>query len=270
MKRGLLILVSLVVVAGLVIGCGEVEEATTEVERITIGATPVPHAEILEDVVEPLLAEEGIELEIREFTDYVTPNLALDDGSIDANFFQHTPYLENFSAERELDLVDIASVHIEPIGLYSEQIDSLDQIEEGALIAIPNDTTNEGRALLLLEEAGLIELSSEAGLEATLVDIIDNPKELEFTELEAAQLPRSLPDVTAAVINTNYALEIDLVPTNDSLIIEGSQSPYANVLVVRGVDQEDQLLNKLAAALNSQQVKDYIEEEYGGSIVPVF
>ncbi|MCK8816078.1 MetQ/NlpA family ABC transporter substrate-binding protein [Natroniella sulfidigena] len=269
MKK-LLIVLSLLVVAGLVIGCGGAEEATADVDKITIGATPVPHAEILEDVVKPLLAEEGIELEIEEFTDYTTPNLALDDGSIDANFFQHTPYLENFSTERELDLVDIASVHIEPIGLYSEQINSLEQLEEGALIAIPNDTTNEGRALLLLEEAGLIELSSEAGLEATPVDIIANPKGLEFRELEAAQLPRSLPDVTAAVINTNYALEADLVPTEDSLIIEGSESPYANVLAVRGAEQDDELLNKLAAALNSQEVKEYIAEEYGGSIVPAF
>ncbi|WP_027338814.1 MetQ/NlpA family ABC transporter substrate-binding protein [Halonatronum saccharophilum] len=265
------LLIVLLVVGLLVVGCGNGEEQVGgQADRIVIGATPVPHSEILKDVVQPLLEEEGITLEIKEFTDYVTPNLALDDGSIDANFFQHLPYLENFSNERGLDLSSIANVHVEPMGLYSEEYDFLEELEDGALIAIPNDATNEGRALLLLEAYGLIKLSDNAGLNATPIDIIDNPRNLEFRELEAAQLPRSLRDVDAAVINTNFALEADLVPTEDALIIEGSESPYANILVVREGEEDDKLIAKLVSALTAPEVREYILERYEGAVVPAF
>ncbi|MGM0472439.1 MAG: MetQ/NlpA family ABC transporter substrate-binding protein [Bacillota bacterium] len=269
-SKRLLSTVILLLVVALAAGCGGNQPTEQEAkEEIVVGATPVPHAEILKEI-KPLLAEEGIELKIKEFTDYVTPNMALADGSIDANFFQHIPYLNNFKAERDLDLTYTAKVHIEPMGLYSKEITSLDEIPEGAKIAIPNDATNEGRALLLLAKHDLIKLADDAGLKATPVDIVKNPKDLEFEELESAQLPRVLPDVTAAVINTNYALEADLVPTEDAIIKEGKESPYANILVVRSSDKDNQTLQKLADALTSSRVKEYINQEYGGSIVPTF
>ena len=208
---------------------------------IKVGATPVPHAEILE-FIKPLLAAEGIQLQVVEFTDYVQPNLALSDGELDANYFQHVPYLETFSADHRLDLAVLTKVHIEPMGLYSTRVASLDQLRNGAVIAIPNDVTNGGRALLLLQGAGLITLRSGVGLEATPLDITSNPKRLQFRELEAAMLPRALSDVDAAIINTNYALEAGLDPLEDSLVIEGEESPYANVVAIRSGDLENAAL----------------------------
>ena len=266
MKKLSLVLV-LLLVAGVMVGCGQQAE---EKKEITVGATPVPHAKILKEVVKPKLAEEGITLQIKEFTDYVTPNLALSDGSIDANYFQHVPYLNNFKEERDLDLTYTAKVHLEPMGLYSNKIDSLDGLKSGSTVAVPNDATNEGRALLLLENKGLIKLEEEAGLKATPVDIVENPKNLKFKELEAAQLPRVLKDVTAAVINTNYALEADLVPTKDAIVIEGEDSPYANVLAVRTGNKNDPLIQKLTKVLTSEEVKQYIQEQYKGGIVATF
>lgn len=178
-------------------------------ETIRVGATPVPHAQVLE-IVKPILAKQGIELVIVEFTDYVRPNLALNDGDLDANYFQHIPYLEDFNASHHLDLTYIAKVHIEPIGAYSKTLKSLDELKDGAVIAIPNDSVNGGRALLLLQEQGLIELDPAAGINATVFDIIKNPKKLKIVELEAPQLPRVLPDVAMAIINTNFALEAGL------------------------------------------------------------
>lgn len=240
-----------------------------EEKVLKVGATPVPHAEILE-FIKPMLAEKGVVLEIVEFTDYVTPNLALDDGSIDANFFQHLPYLESFNRDHNLDLVSAVKVHVEPFGLYSEKIQSIDELPDGALIAVPNDPTNEGRALLLLANRGYIKLEAENELEATPYDIVDNPKNLQFRELEAAQLPRVLPDVTAAFINTNYALEAGLNPLDDALIIEGSESPYANIITVRKEDQDDELIKILVETITSDEVRDFILEKYKGAVVPVF
>ncbi|MBM7555548.1 MetQ/NlpA family ABC transporter substrate-binding protein [Halanaerobacter jeridensis] len=265
--KNLSLVLLLLLVVGVVAGCGQQAQ---EKKEITVGATPVPHAKILKEVVKPKLAEEGITLKVKEFTDYVTPNLALSDGSIDANYFQHVPYLNNFKKERDLDLTYTAKIHLEPMGLYSNKIDSLDQLESGSTIAVPNDATNEGRSLLLLENNGLIKLAQEAGLEATPEDIVENPKNLKFKELEAAQLPRVLKDVTAAVINTNYALEADLVPTKDAIVIEGEDSPYANVLAVRNDNKENELIKKLTDALTSEEVKQYIKEQYKGGIVATF
>lgn len=236
---------------------------------LKVGATPVPHAEILEFVKDDL-AEEGIELEVVEFTDYVTPNLALDDGSIDANYFQHVPYLDQFSTDRGLDLVPVTKVHIEPIGLYSDKYSDVNQIPEGAKIAVPNDPSNEGRALILLHNNGLITLDDPSNLNATPLDIVENPKNIEFEELEAAQLPRVLPDVAGAVINTNYALEADLNPVDDALLLESSDSPYVNILVVRAGDEDNENIQKLVKALNTTKVREFILEEYEGAIVPAF
>ncbi|NLY30822.1 MAG: ABC transporter substrate-binding protein [Firmicutes bacterium] len=238
-------------------------------QTLKVGATPRPHAEIL-NLVKSDLSEVGINLEVIEFTDYVQPNLALAEGDLDANYFQHIPYLENFSKDHRLDLTYTAKVHIEPMGAYSDKLQKAEDIKQGAHIAIPNDTVNGGRALLLLEAQGLIELDPAAGITATVLDIVSNPLKLRFSELEAAQLPRVLPDVDLAIINTNFALEAGLDPLTDALFIEGSESPYVNVLAVRSSDVDREDLAKLSEALLSDKVKDFILAEYGGSVVPAF
>ncbi|TDT52097.1 MetQ/NlpA family ABC transporter substrate-binding protein [Fonticella tunisiensis] len=248
-------------------GSGSGEKKTT---KLVVGATPVPHAEILNEVVKPLLKEKGIDLEVKEFTDYVTPNTALNDKQIDANFFQHVPYMEDFAAKNNMKLVAAAKVHVEPLGAYSKKITSKDQIKDKAVVAIPNDATNEGRALLLLQKQGFIKLKDPNGLTQTPKDIVENPKNLQFKELEAAQLPRVLQDVDFAIINTNYALEAKLNPTKDSLFIEDKDSPYANVLTVRPDNEKDPAIQELVKALNSPEVKKFIEDKYQGSIVPAF
>ncbi len=236
---------------------------------LKVGATSVPHAEILEVVV-PLLEKEGITLEIIEFSDYVRPNLALQDGELAANFFQHVPYLEDFNKERGSDLVALVGIHVEPLGVYSAKLSSLAELPKRAQIAIPNDATNGGRALLLVQAAGLIKVAEQAGIAPTLFDITENELDLRFHELEAAQLARSLPDVQAAVINGNYALQAGLNPIRDAIFLEGAESPYVNVLAIRAGDEEDAGLLKLAAALVSEEVKSFILEKYEGSVVPVF
>lgn len=225
--------------------------------KLTVGVTPFPHKDIML-IAKDLLAKEGIELTIREFSDYVQPNLALADKALDANFFQHIPYLENMNAEKGLNLAWVAKVHIEPLGLYSKKVTSLDELNAGDTVAVPNDPTNEARALRLLEGHGLIKVNK--GELVTVRDITDNPRELKFVELEAAQLPRILQDVRAAVINTNFASEADLIPSRDAIIIEGKDSPYANVLVVRQDDVETPAIQALIRAVNSAEVKAYIEE----------
>jgi len=235
---------------------------------LTVGATPVPHAQLL-NLIRDDLAAEGITLKVVEFTDYVQPNVALIAGDLDANFFQHIPYLET-NAEWSSKLVSAFGVHIEPFGLYSRKYGDIDNLPNGASIAIPNDPTNGGRALLLLQANGIITLKDGAGLTATSRDIVSNPRNLRFQELEAAQLPRSLMDVDAAAINGNYALEAGLNPFRDSLIIEGQDSPYVNIVVVqKGKEQSEKIL-ALKRAMLSQKVKDYINRNYGGGVAPVF
>jgi len=236
---------------------------------IKVGASPIPHAEIL-NVVKPILEKQGIKLEIIEFTDYVQPNIKLAEKELDANYFQHIPYLEDFCKKHNLNLTYIAKVHIEPMGIYSSKIKDLKELKNGAEIAIPNDATNGGRALLLLQSAGIIKLKDSAGITATKNDIIENPKNIKITELEAATLPRVLNDVDAAVINTNYALEAKLNPKKDALYIESADSPYVNILAVRKGDESRPELKKLAEALNSPEVKKFIEEKYNGAVVPAF
>ena len=236
---------------------------------LTVAASPTPHAEILEQCV-PILAEQGIELVVNEYSDYVVPNTAVEDGDEDANFFQHLPYLEEFNETRGTHLVSVAGVHIEPMGIYAGQTASLEDLPDGAVIAIPNDATNEGRALLLLESQGLITLDDSSNLTATPNNIVDNPKNLEFQELEAATIPSVLADVDLAIINSNYALGADLNPTTDALAIESSDSPYVNVLVVKEGNENNEAVQALVEALHSDAIRDFITETYGGAVVPAF
>ncbi|CAD5106681.1 MetQ/NlpA family ABC transporter substrate-binding protein [Zestomonas carbonaria] len=238
-------------------------------ETLSVAATPVPHAEILE-FVKPILAKEGVELKVRVFTDYVQPNLQVQQKNLDANFFQHQPYLDEFNASRKTDLVSVAGVHVEPFGAYSSKIKSLDELPQGATVAIPNDATNGGRALLLLDKAGVIKLKDNSNIAATPKDIAENPKGIKVRELEAATLPRVLSQVDLALINTNYALEAKLNPTQDALVIEGSDSPYVNILVARPDNKDSDSVQKLTNALHSAEVKKFIEEKYQGAVVPAF
>ncbi|SDF26322.1 MetQ/NlpA family ABC transporter substrate-binding protein [Desulfovibrio legallii] len=226
-------------------------------EDIVVGVTPFPHKDIML-VAKPLLAKEGYNLVLKDFTDYVQPNMALAGKQIFANFFQHQPYLDNMNKEKNLGLVSIAKVHIEPLGIYSKKIKKLDQLKKGDVISVPNDPTNEARALRLLEAKGVI--SVKPGALATVADITKNPLNLKIHELDAAQLPRTLEDVTAAVINTNFAGEAGLIPARDALAMEGSESPYANIIVVRAADKDSPKAKALVKAVQSPEVKAYIEK----------
>lgn len=241
--------------------------------KIVIGASITPHAEILE-VVKEILAEEGYELEIKEFTDYIQPNLTLDTGDLDANYFQHQPYLDDFNAENKTDLVPIVAVHYEPFGIYGGKTASIEELKDGAQIAVPNDPTNEARALLLLEAQGLIKLKEGADLKATVNDIVENPKKLDIIEIEAAQLPRSIQDVDLSVINGNYAIQAGLNASTDALATEDKDSlaatTFANIVAVRKGDENREDLKALVKAITSDKVKSFIEEKYQGAVVPVF
>ncbi|WP_127494266.1 MetQ/NlpA family ABC transporter substrate-binding protein [Paenibacillus glycanilyticus] len=245
-------------------GGNEVKEVT-----LKVGATPVPHAEIL-NFIKPALKEQGINLEVMEFNDYIQPNTQLYEKELDANFFQHTPYLDQFNKDKGYDLVSVAGVHIEPMGAYSKKIKSADELKDGAKVVIPNDPTNGGRALQLLAANNVIKLKDGVGVSATVHDITENPKNLKITEVEAATLPRVLGEVDLALINSNFALEADLVPTKDAIFIEGSDSPYVNILVARPDNKDSDAMKKLAAALQSPDVKKFIEDKYAGAIVPAF
>ncbi|MDR0411901.1 MAG: MetQ/NlpA family ABC transporter substrate-binding protein [Treponema sp.] len=242
---------------------------TSGAVSFTIGATPVPHVELLNLIVADLAAE-GITLKVIEYNDYVQPNTAVISGELDANFFQHLPYLNGTNPEWVEKLTSAFGVHIEPMGVFSQKIGSLEEIQDGAAIAIPNDPTNGGRALLLLAAQGLITLDPSAGVEATPLNIIDNPHSFRFSELEAAQLPRSLPDVDIAVINGNYALAAGLNPTEDAIAIEGADSPYVNIVVVKKGNENNPAVQSLKRALLSPKVKDYINQKWEGSVVAVF
>lgn len=237
---------------------------------LKVGATPEPHADILNLIKDDLKAA-GVDLRVVEFTDYVTPNEAVESGEIDANYFQHIPYLESFNAERGYHLVNAGGIHVEPFALYSKKVADIKKIKKGARIAIPNDPTNEGRALLLLAEAGLIKLKPNAGITATVQDISSNPLKLKFSEIEAASLPRVLADVDAAVINGNYAIPAGLSAKKDGLFVEGSSSPYVNVVAVKAGNENSDAVKALIKALQSDKVRDYIENKYpNGEVVAVF
>ena len=240
-----------------------------ETVTLTVAASPTPHAEILKQCV-PILKEQGIDLVVNEYSDYVIPNTAVEDGEEDANYFQHIPYLDDFNAQRGTHLVSVTGVHIEPMGIYAGKTASLEELADGATIAVPSDATNEGRALLLLETQGLIKLADSTNLSSTPNDIVENSKNLEFVEMEAAQIPSSLADVDLAVINSNYALGAGLNPTEDALVLESADSPYVNVLVVKEGNEETPAVLALIEALHSDTIRTYIEETYGGAVIPAF
>ena len=250
-------------------GAAEEGGDSGETVTLTVAASPTPHAVILEQCV-PILAEQGIDLVINQYSDYVVPNTAVEDGDEDANYFQHLPYLEEFNETRGTHLVDVAGVHIEPMGIYAGRVESLEDLPDGAVIGVPNDPTNEGRALLLLEAQGLITLDDSSNLSATPNNIVDNPKNLQFEEIEAQTLPSSRPDLDLAVINSNYALGAGLNPTTDALAIESSDSPYVNVLVVKEGNEDNAAVQALVEALHSDTIRDFITEEFDGAVVPAF
>lgn len=272
------LLSTLFVAAGLAValaGCGEdkkaaapAPQAAAQTTTLKVGASPVPHADIL-NFVKPTLEKEGVKLEVIEFSDYVQPNLSLADKELDANFFQHKPYLDEFAKSHNLKLDVLVAVHLEPMGVYSHKVKNVNDIPQGGKIAIPNDPTNGGRALKVLESTGLIKVKPEAGVLATVADIVENPKNLSFAEIEAAQLPRSLDDVSAAVINSNFALGANLNPTKDAIAVESKDSPYANIVVIRQGDNRE-ALQKLKAALTTPDVKKFLEEKYKGAVLPAF
>lgn len=250
----------------------ETTASSGELQKIVVGASPAPHAEILK-AANDVLKEKGYELEIKEYVDYIQPNLALESGDLDANYFQHKPYLDTFNEENGTHLVSAGAIHYEPFGIYAGKSDSLDELADGAEVLVPNDVTNEARALLLLQDQGLLTLKEDAGLTATINDITENPKNLDIVELEAAQLPRSLQDADIAVINGNYAIEAGLKVT-DALAVEASDSlaaqTYGNVVAVREGDEESNKTKALMEVLTSDDIKEFIETKYDGAVVPLF
>ena len=272
MKKTVTLILALILVVALLAGCGSKQAEST---KLRVAASPTPHAEILA-VAKDILAKDGIELEIVEYTDYVQPNLVVESGELDANYFQHTPYLNTFNAENDTHIVSAGLVHYEPFGIYAGKTASLDALADGAEIIIPNDGSNETRALLLLQQEGLIKLADgiDAASNATVHDIAENPKNLKITELEAAQLTKSLQDVDLAVINGNYALDAGLNAGSDALAVEDASGDaaqyYANLLGVKEGRENDPAIKALIEALHSQEVKDFIAEHYEGAVVPIF
>lgn len=238
-------------------------------EDIKVGVTAGEHAQIMEKVAE-IAAKKGLNIEIIEFSDYVVPNQALSDGDLNANSFQHQPYLDNQIADRGFDIVSVGTTITTPMGVYSKKVKSLDELADGATVAIPNDPTNGGRALLVLASKGLIKVDESKGLKVGPADVTENPKNIQFAELDAAQLPRSLDDVDAAVINTNYAMEAGLHPKKDAIAIEGEKSPYANVIAVRSADKDASWVKTLVESYHDDSIKAFINEEFKGALIPSF
>lgn len=271
MKKKLLVLV---LALGLVLtACGTKDEGKVEssegLEKVVIGASPSPHEEILEALEDEFKAE-GLDVEVVSFDDYVQPNLALADGDLDLNYFQHKPYLEEFCADHNLELTSLGPVHVEAMALYSTKYDSIDQIPDGAEILIPNDPSNGARALLLLASEGLIELKDPENVKATEEDIIANHKNLKFTALDAVNIARSYTDVDGGIINANYAIDVGLDPSKDSILREDKNSLYANLLVCRTGEENKESYQKVLKVLNSEKAREFIEEKYQGNISPAF
>ncbi len=280
--RLITLILSLGIVGVLLTGCGGKDSGSSDkkadagsekkLEVIKVGASITPHAEILRSVSDEL-EKQGYKLEVVEYNDYIIPNTALESGELDANYIQHLPYLEDFNKENGTHIVSVADIHYEPFGIYAGKSDNLKNLKEGAVIAVPNDTTNEARALLLLQDQGLIKLKENAGLTATVKDIADNPKNFEIKELEAAQVPKALQDVDVAAINTNYALEANL-KLSDALASEGVDSlaakTYANIIAVKEGNENEEKIKALIAAVKSDKVKKFIEDKYEGAVVPIF
>ncbi len=271
-RKPLALVLCLIFVLTLAAGCGGKNEpakpaaAPAADKPLKVGVTPGPHAQIME-VVKKVAEKDGLKIQIVEFSDYVQPNVALNQGDIDINSFQHLPFLENMVKDRKYDLVMLSKTFTFPMGIYSKKIKNIKELKDGAVIAIPNDPTNGGRALLLFEKAGLIKLKPGLGHKASVVDIVENPRKFKIRELEAAQIPRTLEDMEIAAINTNYAMSAGLVPAKDALILEDSSSPYANILAVRGKDKDNPLYKKFLKAYQSEDVKKFVTEQFKGSVI---
>ncbi len=270
MKKTITLIALFTLLTLIFVGCGKKE---TENTVIKVGATPKPHAEILEQLKKPLEAE-GYTLEIIEYTDYVQPNVSLTSGDLDANFFQHQPYLDQYNDENQTSLVSVATIHYEPVGIYPGKTKTLDTLADGAQIAVPNDATNEARALLLLEDLGLITLTDDIGLKATINNIVDNPKNLKILEIEAAQLARSLQDVDMAVINGNYAIDAGLNVSTDAIAVEDKNSTaaetFGNIIAVKKGNEDTEKVQALLKAFNSNETRNFIETTYEGAVIPKF
>src|SRR5699024_4561726 len=268
----------LVTVVIALVACGnETSDETTTAENsdegeaysLNVGVTAGPHEEVMEKVKD-VAADNGLDIELTVFTDYVMLNIALDEGDIDANSFQHKPYLDDFKEERNLDIIDVANTVNFPMAIYSEEISDVEQVQDGDKLGLPNDPTNAAHALFVFEEAGLITLKEDAGNTASIKDIEDNPLNLEFIELEAAQIPLHLDEVVAAAINTNYAIENGFTPTEDAIYIESNDSPWVDLIAVRTEDQDSPAVQKLVEAYHSDEVKEFVEEEFQGSLIPTW
>ena len=276
LKKALALALTGAVIIGAFAGCGAKKDSSDkkeETKKIVIGASPSPHADILK-VAKKELKKEGYELEIKEYSDYVQPNTALESGDLDANYFQHKPYLDDFNKQKKTHLVSAGTIHYEPFGIFPGKTKALKALKNGATVAVPNDTTNEARALLLLQDQGLIKLKDGAGLTATKKDIVENKKDLAIKEIEAAQIPRSLKDVDIAVVNGNYALEAGLKVNKDALATEDADSigakTYGNVVAVKKGNEKTDATKALIKALKSDTVKKYINDKYDGAVVPLF
>ncbi|MBD5456757.1 MAG: ABC transporter substrate-binding protein [Lachnospiraceae bacterium] len=278
MKKRLALILTAALIAGTLTACGSSEKTSAdassadgELQVITVAATAVPHAEILE-AAKPLLAEKGYDLQVTVFDDYVQPNNVVESGEIDANYFQHIPYLDSFNEEQGTHLVNAGGIHYEPFGIYAGTESDLSNVSDGATIAVPNDTTNEARALLLLQDNGLLTLSADAGINATVLDIAENPHNIEFVEMEAAQVPKVLGEVSFAVINGNYALDAGLNAQTDALATETSDSlaaqTYVNVIAVKEGNESSDATKALVEVLKSDEIRSFIEGEYQGAVVP--
>lgn len=258
------LLLTLIFILGLSAGCSQ--QSTAKIEKpLKVGVTAGPHAEVME-VVKKIAEKDGLKIEIVEFNDYIQPNVALNQGDIDVNSFQHKPYLDNIIKDRNYDIISLANTVIFPMGIYSSKLKNIADLPVNAVVAIPNDPTNGGRALLLLEKLGLIKLKPGIGLKAAVTDIVENPKKIVIKELDAAQIPRSLADMDVAAINTNYAITAGLVPTKDAIAIEDINSPYANIIAVRSKDKENPDVQKLIKAYHSDEVKTFIQDHFKGSV----
>lgn len=275
LKKALALALTGAVLVGAFAGCGAKKDSgdKKETKKIVIGASPSPHADILK-AAKKELKKEGYELEIKEYSDYVQPNTALESGDLDANYFQHKPYLDDFNKQKKTHLVSAGTIHYEPFGIFPGKTKTLKALKNGATVAVPNDTTNEARALLLLQDQGLIKLKDGAGLTATKKDIVENKKDLAIKEIEAAQIPRSLKDVDIAVVNGNYALEAGLKVNKDALATEDADSigakTYGNVVAVKKGNEKTDATKALIKALKSDTVKKYINDKYDGAVVPLF
>ena len=284
MKKLFTILMGVTLILALAAGCGSSSSSTSgdttssssgQTVTLKVGASVTPHAEILAQVKDTL-AQQGIDLEVQEYTDYVQPNLAVEDGSLDANYFQHQPYLDTFNKEHGTHIVSVAAIHYEPFGIYAGKTASLSALADGATIAIPNDGSNETRALLLLQQEGLIKMKDgiNASSNATILDIASNPKNLKIVEMEAAQIPLSLKDVDLGVINGNYALQAGLSAAKDALALEDASGDgaktYANIVCVKEGNENNPAIQALVKALTTDQMRDWITQKYQGAVVPIF